>query len=635
MRKFKPVAAMNFRNFLKIKAVSIHLSFACYAALALILSGCASTSSHGSFKQDYLNKSDYSEVNINELLPAKDNGRIIDTYVRSGIEYLLQTDYKKASQAFNGALRFDPQNSYIQFINGLTYHLMAEAGDSSQYEYAKIGYELALKFDSNNWLAAQQLARLYLKTKNYLQAQDYFARALLYKPDNVEMFYGLAQVSYYAHDLETALCAINRAKELSPDAPEIVSAYSLISAASGQFGKAKAQLAVYSQIETNKTRVERLTERLSDWQKFHENKGFLVTSNSVVESEEKQPIPDDSPAENVKAADEPQGEKKPQMVIVDVILIRTEEIETTNKGVNLLDGLFLQFEDVKYALTRTYNKDLITDTVSTNTKDRIVTASISVPQVKYNLNIFNIAKDHSEILARPTLVALEGQKSLFFSGSELNVAVAGVQTGSLEKIDVGVRLEVMPTFISDDTVVLNVTAGRNFVETGLVGNFNESVRTSKNEVSVNAVLKFGQTLIIGGLREKQTSEVKSGVPLLRDIPIVQYLFSNEKTQDFHKSILTILTPRKVSPGVYISPSGAESRETVLGGTNEQQGLKELKNAYNDIFSMDDNMNHIIRHLSRHSVFREFRETDLYDKPWYGHADSLNNIIARTLSFLYY
>lgn len=618
---------------------SQYVLLACNIALALILSGCASTSSQGSFKPDYPDKSDYSEINIDELLPAKDSGRITDTHIRSGIEYLLDNDYKKASQAFNGVLRLDPQNSYIQFLNGLAYHLMAEAGDSSQYEYAKIGYELALKFNGNNWPAAQQLARLFLKTKNYLEAQEYFAQALLYQPDNVDMLYGLAQASYYAHDLETALGAIKRARELKPDAPEIVSAYSLISAASGQFEKAKTQLAIYSEVEPNKTRVKRLTERISDWQKFHENKAFLVADSSV-ESEERQPVRDASTTDTVKAANDPAEKNKPRMVIVDVILIRTEEIETTSKGVNLLDGLFLQFDSKIFDFTRTYTKNMVnsgdaTNTSITNNDNKVVTTNIAVPQIKYNLNIFNVGKDHSEILAKPTLVALEGQKSVFFSGSQLNVAVAGVQTGSLEKIDVGVRLEVTPTFISDDTVVLNVIAGRNFVETGIVGNFNESVKTSKNEVSVNAVLKFGQTLIIGGLREKQTSEVKSGVPFLRDIPVVQYLFSHETTMDFHKSILTILTPRKVSPGVYTSPAGAESGETVSGGTNDQQGLKELKDIYNAIFAIDDNMHHIMRHLKTHSVFREFRETDLYDKPWYGHADSLKNIIARTLSFLYY
>jgi len=601
--------------------------------ITLMFAGCSGGSLPWHLKPD-------SQMSVKELLPPKDNVKITDEYVRKGVEYLLESDYKKASEQFNTALRFDTQNSYLQFLNGLTYHLMAESGNSTQYEYATIGYELALKFDGNNWLAAQQLGRLFLKTKKYQMAQEYFARALLYQPDNVEMLYGLAQASYYAHDLETALGTINRAFKLKPDSPEINNAYSIISAASGQFEKAKAQLAVYSEIEPNKTRVTKLKERISDWEKFHKNKVILVASKDSDDSKtskEDQSTPDTSDAKEkaVQTANESVGEKIPRMVVVDVILIRTEELETTNKGVNLLDGLFLQFEDVKYALTRTYAKDLVTDTVTTNTNQRVITTSLTIPKVKYNLNIFNIAKDHSEILARPTLVALDGQKSTFFSGSQLNVAVAGVETGNVEKIDVGVRLEVTPKFISDDTVLLNVTAARNFVESGLVGSFTQSVKTSKNEVTANAVLKFGQTLIVGGLREKQTSEVKTGVPLLRDIPIVQYLFSNETTSDFHKSILTILTPRKVTPGVYISPTNADTEEALSDEQKNQPDLKELKEAYKDIFAVDDNMHHIIRHLKKHAVFREFRDADLYDKPWYGHADSLKNIIARTLSFLYY
>jgi hypothetical protein len=63
----------------------------------------------------------------------------------------------------------------VAFLNGLTHHLMAERSDPERYEYARIGYELAPKFDPNNWLAAQQLGRPSLSLGDYEGTRENFA----------------------------------------------------------------------------------------------------------------------------------------------------------------------------------------------------------------------------------------------------------------------------------------------------------------------------------------------------------------------------------------------------------------------------------------------------------------------------
>ena len=586
----------------------------------LLLAGCASTNPKFSTLPDDVRAS------ITDLLPPRDSRNVVDKQIQSGIELLFDNQFKKASQAFSGALRYDPQNSYVQFLNGLSYHLLAESGDSTQYEFAKIGYGLALKFNKNNWLAARQLARLYLKTKKYALAQEYFAYALLYQPDNAPLLYGLAQASYYAQDLETAVGAIKRARELSPEDPDILAASTMISAASGQSENAKGQLALYKEIEPSQVRIERIAERVAEWLKVHEKRDVDATPDTPALQSEKQPDPLASPAETANPA-ENQEEKEtapPRMVIVDVVMIRTEESESTSKGVNLLDGLKLQF---LFDEKRTRESGVST---------KIATSTLSIPQLTYNMNIFNIGEDKTEVLARPTLVALDGQKSTFFSGSQLAVAITGNEVANLEKIDVGVKLEITPTFITDDSVLIAVSVGRTYVDLNEeIRGFTQGVRVAKNEVNATVSLKFGQTLILSGLREKETSEVKSGVPILRDLPLIQYLFSNEKTADFHKSIVTIITPRRVTPGVYVSSANFESGEPAREEAFKQPYLDEFRKSSTTLLSVDENINHIMRHLGRHRAIREFRESDLFDNIWYGSVGDIGSILKKTVTFLYY
>ncbi len=596
----------------------------------LLLAGCANTNPKFSTLPDDV------KASITDLLPPRDSRNVVDKQIQSGIELLFDNQFKKASQAFSGALRYDPQNSYVQFLNGLSYHLLAESGDSTQYEFAKIGYGLALKFNKNNWLAARQLARLYLKTKKYALAQEHFAYALLYQPDNAQMLYGLAQASYYAQDLETAVGAIKRARKLAPEDPDILAASTMISAASGQSENAKGQLALYKEIEPSQVRIERIAERVAEWLKVHEKNEDATAADVPGGQAEKQPDPLALPAENTRTAGNPDDKAAPapRMVIVDVVMIRTEESESTSKGVNLLDGLTLQFTDVFLSFNESRTRD---QDGSTRTNERIASSKMSLSDLKYNMNIFNIGEDKTEVLARPTLVALEGQKSTFFSGSQIAVAITGNDVASMEKIDVGVKLDITPTFVTDDSVLIAVSVGRTFVDLGgATGTFKESVRVSKNEVNATVSLKFGQTLILSGLREKETSENKSGVPVLRDIPLLQYLFSTEKTADYHKSIVTIITPRRVTPGVYVSSANFESGEQQpREEAFKQPYLEELRKSSTTLLSVDDNIHSIMRHLGKHRAIREFRESDLFDNTWYGSAGDVGSILKKTVTFLYY
>lgn len=578
----------------------------------ILLSGCATVSS-----QPVNSSGGSSGLAVDGIFPKTPVAGLPDQAIRKGIKAFGEQDYAEASSQFNQALRYDPRNSYLQFLNGLSYHMRAEAGEATQYESAKLGYELALKFDKSNHLAAQQLARYYLKKQNYRQAQEYFAHSLLYQPDNPELLYGLAKSSYYQGDLETAYSAIWRAKELGPKNPGIVSGHAVISAALGEFNSADSMLAEFRTIEPESPRVKRVEERIREWQSLYMSEQNMQVAAADTASV---PLPLD-----VKTDDKPEPSSPVQdqkMAVIDVTMIRTEEDESTNRGVNLLNGLKLQFGG-----NATFGSSASSGTPNGFT--RTVTGNITIPQLEYNLNIFNSSSNRNEILARPTIIALDGKESKFFAGSTLNVAVQGNDSpGSIEKVETGITLQVTPTFLASGSIQFSLMVSRSSFEEEAGGSFKESVKVSKNEVTANVIMKFGQTLVLSGLREKETVEGRTGVPILMDIPLVQYLFSNKKTSDIHKSILIFLTPRRVLPGVNISDD-AEVAES------ESRSLKEFRERYRYLFTPGDNLSHILRHAEEHKVLQEIRTSDLFDTVWWGTSDSLGFMIKRAVSFLYY
>jgi Flp pilus assembly secretin CpaC len=141
----------------------------------------------------------------------------------------------------------------------------------------------------------------------------------------------------------------------------------------------------------------------------------------------------------------------------------------------------------------------------------------------------------------------------------------------------------------------------------------------------------GETLILSGLSEKETENVRGGVPGLQDIPGVQYFFSNESTRDFNKSVLILLTPR--IPEYTFRPREVREKEEAArkdGG----QVLNELKARYTDWFRPYPNWASVFRHLQQNALYRQFRTGDVSLERW----DTQKNIEGRlsgALQFLHF
>ena len=63
-------------------------------------------------------------------------------------------------------------------------------------------------------------------------------------------------------------------------------------------------------------------------------------------------------------------------------------------------------------------------------------------------------------------------------------------------------------------------------------------RSAKTQVTVES----GKTIVIGGLIKETVTESDSGIPILKDIPIIGYLFKNTLVTKNRSELLIFLTP---------------------------------------------------------------------------------------------
>jgi type II secretory pathway component GspD/PulD (secretin) len=317
------------------------------------------------------------------------------------------------------------------------------------------------------------------------------------------------------------------------------------------------------------------------------------------------------------------------MLLVDVVLVSTQELISTSKGVNLLSALTLQLGSVAgnvAAYSQTYSSSSAAADVST-----AITRAVTIPALAYSLNIANANSSVNEVLARPTLAAIEGLPSEFFSGTNLSAGVVSVSSqGGTTVVPVdkrfGVKLAVTPSFLPGGKVKLKVEAQRTSLNaTADNPKVAYQIEIAETTANANVVMNLGDTLVLSGLSEKSSSTTRDGVPLLQDIPLLQYLFSNKKTNDIQRSVLILVTPR--------APAYTARAERGAGVTGDDSA-KALRERFGFANSTPANVEAILHQLDPKEFFREFRQGDVALERW-DRMDSTGDRLRQALQFLYY
>jgi hypothetical protein len=582
-----------------------------------------------------------------------------------------------ASRQVNRLLARDPENAGLHLLNGFVYYRLYQAGDRAQAEHAETGLQLALQFDASLHQAHELLGLLYLDLRRFDQARmQLLAAGHRHAPENA---LALAHAAYYARDIPLAAWAIDQYLAIRPNDTDGRQASAIIHAAAGNNARARTDLAA---LAGSGAELPRLTRRVEDWhgvlqgvQSRREAPEVIKNLPQPVSSVQAvpavptvtQPPPDgmalarswsdcaqsmqqtqsgygssgygssgygsQSEVAALPALPSPcAGIPLPRMAILDVVMLRTDEIVSHGNGINLLTGLNLV---LGYNWSKGHNSGSGVDPTWTSTLTRTASLSNATNGIQYSLNIFGVGDSHAEVIARPSLIALDRVGSTFFSGSTVSVSISGQWGNSLQDKNIGVSLSVTPTFIDDETMLLGVKTGRSFAEPVISGNFTESISTSSNTVTANAMLRFGETMVLSGLREREVASASSGVPILNQVPIIQYLFNRKTESDYARHILVLITPRKPARFQEILSEAERHAEEIkrIGqrGTLPEEAAATIAR-HSETY--ENNLRAIGAKISLNKYYQEFKTGDLSPRRFQPRG-SIDRILTDIRQVLYY
>lgn len=165
------------------------------------------------------------------------------------------------------------------------------------------------------------------------------------------------------------------------------------------------------------------------------------------------------------------------------------------------------------------------------------------------------ASNRARVLSSPRLMARNGEQAMIQVGQEVPVITSqqttptGGITGSILQTvqyrQTGIILRVRPIIHSGGRIELDVIQEVSSAEQTRTG-VNISPTISTRKVETKLALSEGTTALLAGLISQNDSRSDSGVPILKDLPVVGQLFRTNSDTTDRTELIVLITPYLVN-----------------------------------------------------------------------------------------
>ncbi len=165
------------------------------------------------------------------------------------------------------------------------------------------------------------------------------------------------------------------------------------------------------------------------------------------------------------------------------------------------------------------------------------------------INLLDTSTD-VDILSTPNILAADNQEARIEIGedvpilSESTISSGGVKTQGVSYRKTGIILQVKPSINDNGLVRMEVTQEVSKVNDQQTAGIT-SPRITNRKATTYVIARDGQHILMGGLMSTMVTQTTKGIPLLKDIPVLGYLFGSKGTQTEKKELIFILTPHVI------------------------------------------------------------------------------------------
>jgi type IV pilus assembly protein PilQ len=145
-------------------------------------------------------------------------------------------------------------------------------------------------------------------------------------------------------------------------------------------------------------------------------------------------------------------------------------------------------------------------------------------------------------LAKPTIITINGQNAVIKQGQEIPyqtaVIAGGATQANIQFKEAVLELNVLPIISPDGRILLDIKLKQD--TPGVQTPQGPAINTK--EVTTKVIVNDGDTIVIGGIIDTQSNKTDEGVAGLIRVPILKWLFGQERVSKTDVELLIFITP---------------------------------------------------------------------------------------------
>jgi general secretion pathway protein D len=191
--------------------------------------------------------------------------------------------------------------------------------------------------------------------------------------------------------------------------------------------------------------------------------------------------------------------------------------------------------------------------------------------------------DRLQVLSSPTVLTRDGMEAEVSFGKEVPVQQSSISDSGTENFyyeyrDAKITLTVTPKIDDNRMVTLDIEQTVRALDAD--SSDDDAPTFYTREIRSNLQVDDGQTLILGGLIERTDQKVRTGIPILSQLPVVGWVFGRTRTAKVGSEILMIMTPHVVDTRDETDMLTKEFKNKILGALDEKN-IRDLYDLHDD------------------------------------------------------
>jgi general secretion pathway protein D len=181
------------------------------------------------------------------------------------------------------------------------------------------------------------------------------------------------------------------------------------------------------------------------------------------------------------------------------------------------------------------------------------------------------------VLSRPRIQTSHAVPADLFIGNTVpyvtgtyNYGYGSGPSSQYTQLEVGIHLQVLPLINPDGLVVMDIQADVEQLGPGQqIAGVGSVPTTTKRQAGAKVAVRDGETIILGGFISDSRTTSDSGIPYLKNIPLLGNMFKSKSMQNLRTELVILLKPT-------VLPTPASAALVASIERNKLSGVKQAE-----------------------------------------------------------